>query len=232
MDTGMKFFVVICLSIAGSAKAAIMLSGPLDHPFPISQSAGIGGLPVDFNGDGISELELYSNGSDLWIEARDSTRILAIPAVFPNQGSRLQKLPVARYVDQNFASIENNAVWLTPSETFTPTPGFPVHPSLLMRSTMLVCRISGNNMVSCLGQWQEAGTGFIGVEFSTGEQVNYAWVRVYQPLERVATAYLVDYAYESIPGKGITTGAIPEPSSLALVSLSVSVLLFVLRRRL
>ena len=57
---------------------------------------------------------------------------------------------------------------------------------------------------------------FLGVVFSFSGQTHYGWVGVEVTN---STGIIRDYAYESTPDTAIAAGAVPEPSSLALLAM-------------
>ena len=60
---------------------------------------------------------------------------------------------------------------------------------------------------------------YVGLKWDIGGgNFNYGWARVDVSAANNGTATLFSYAYESTPNAPITAGAIPEPSSLALLA--------------
>ena len=66
------------------------------------------------------------------------------------------------------------------------------------------------------GSWAPGTTGYAGIQFidSVTTQTNYGWVLITYGLDKSVT--LVNFAYDTT-GASILTGAIPEPSSWALI---------------
>ncbi|HWL52467.1 MAG TPA: PEP-CTERM sorting domain-containing protein [Chthoniobacteraceae bacterium] len=73
-------------------------------------------------------------------------------------------------------------------------------------------------------------TGYLGLMFKVDGETHYGWALI---TETGTDQYeLHSVAYEDIAGQSITIGAVPEPSSIALMALSAgSVAAFELRRR-
>jgi hypothetical protein len=95
-----------------------------------------------------------------------------------------------------------------PQESFDWFSGvdLPVHMGIL-----------DNNPPPC-GEDFSGLTGFLGLEFDISGNTHYAWLRL--TLHPDAGAVILrDYAYETTPGMGIVAGAIPEPSTILLLSL-------------
>lgn len=72
----------------------------------------------------------------------------------------------------------------------------------------------GNNPNS---QFDSVTDAYIGLSFPINAVNHYGWIRV--DVDNAAGTFLIkDWAYESVPGAGITAGAIPEPSTLGLLA--------------
>jgi hypothetical protein len=73
---------------------------------------------------------------------------------------------------------------------------------------------AGNNPNA---QFNNVTDAFVGLTFPIGANNHFGWVRV--DVNNAAGSFLIkDWAYESSPGVGIRTAAIPEPSSLAFLA--------------
>ncbi len=60
-------------------------------------------------------------------------------------------------------------------------------------------------------------TAFMGVEFpDASNNLLFGWIRITGGSDNGMPATIVDWAYENTPGAGIMTGAVPEPSAMAL----------------
>jgi hypothetical protein len=73
-----------------------------------------------------------------------------------------------------------------------------------------------------VGRWAWVTNGYLGVSFTAVDGVHYGWVRIssYDDMR----AHIHDWAYESQPGVGISAGMVPEPTTLKLVSVGLSVM--------
>lgn len=77
------------------------------------------------------------------------------------------------------------------------------------------CLFSEGEGTVCDGPFAGPG-GIFGFEFQIDGQAHYGWAR-YAPNEPFSSGYLLEWAYEDEPGKGIAAGAVPEPSSALLL---------------
>jgi PEP-CTERM motif-containing protein len=83
-------------------------------------------------------------------------------------------------------------------------------------------------MNSNAGNFGVAGGSYGGFMFDMGGQEHYGWVRM-----EISSSTLIayDFAYESAPGTAIVAGAVPEPSSLALLAAGAGGMAFRRRRK-
>jgi hypothetical protein len=88
-----------------------------------------------------------------------------------------------------------------------------------------------DNQVS--GDWYSDGfgaTGYVGLAVPGDLGINYGWAQMnFDPFLNALT--LIDFAYETTPNTGIVTGAVPEPSSIALMATGAAGLLALRARR-
>jgi hypothetical protein len=84
-----------------------------------------------------------------------------------------------------------------------------------------------------IGDW--SGTAitdaYVGIEVNPGDGNHYGWLHfIDNPTLDTHSLTLVDWAYESAVGVGISTSAVPEPSSLALGGVGIAALLMLRKR--
>jgi PEP-CTERM motif len=78
-------------------------------------------------------------------------------------------------------------------------------------------------------EFNNATDAYIGFSFLSFPNTYYAWMRV--DVDNAAGTFVIkDWAYQDVAGKGITTGAVPEPGTLGLLAAGATGLL-ALRRR-
>ena len=73
---------------------------------------------------------------------------------------------------------------------------------------------------SCSG-WRD---GYLGIRFFIGANLHYGWIHLdcdqgVPPFLQQAGGYITEWAYNTVPGQGIAVGAVPEPSTWALLGL-------------
>lgn len=83
--------------------------------------------------------------------------------------------------------------------------------------------------VTCSGEFLGT-TAYMGVKFYISDYEHYGWVRISNPWEGISGGIIMDFAYETTPGVGILAGAVPEPTTVGLLSVGVIVFIFQQRR--
>jgi hypothetical protein len=69
-------------------------------------------------------------------------------------------------------------------------------------------------------------SAYIGIEFYDNEQLYFGWIRAGAPYSGINGGWIYDYAYETAPDTPIAAGAVPEPSTLALLAAGAATLFF------
>ena len=86
------------------------------------------------------------------------------------------------------------------------------------------------NPPNCTGNFSSSNTRYAGLEFyDLNHEPHYAWLAFRKDDSQLSGGVLEGWAYETIPGKSIRAGAIPEPSAGLLTLLGMAV--FFTRRR-
>lgn len=79
-------------------------------------------------------------------------------------------------------------------------------------------------------QFNNANGSFLGVAFPIGGVNHYGWVRV--TIDNAAGSFVInDWAYNTVAGAGITTGQVPEPTSLGMLAAGAAGVAAMRRRR-
>jgi hypothetical protein len=80
----------------------------------------------------------------------------------------------------------------------------------------------------CVGDFSVLGA-FLGLEFDIGGQTHYGWARL-QGDPFFVRLEVQEWAYETVPGRPIASGAIPEPGGAIFVLLAGAMLALKRRR--
>jgi len=183
------------VGVGGSTQAEIVWSGPVDLWATV-------GNPVyfDVNGDAVNDYRL--------LFAADNTSKPSLTSAIENDLSKLV------LVDTNGVTDEG-------------AYGFPVTSTgTTIDSTYLNGGSNWEGFFYMNGDNQLAGgyyndgagdTGYVGLAIPGVNGNNYGWAQVsFIPSSNLLILH--DYAYETEAGVGIVTGAVPEPSSIALLA--------------
>ena len=167
-------------------------------------------FPVDFNGDTITDLRLWTKDMTGTGTPGDNDALITGPVGVPgtvvgivatgyNYVSRLNAGTIidgsAALINLNDPPAGDTVGWMADSNGFSNS------------------------------QWTEAptNTGYVGVRFRIGQNTHYGWMRLtINPQGPAGTnpraITLHEFAYESTPNAGIAAG-VPEPTSLGLLAL-------------
>ncbi|MBN2685494.1 MAG: PEP-CTERM sorting domain-containing protein [Pontiellaceae bacterium] len=116
------------------------------------------------------------------------------------------------YYANSFASNKNTAGWIgTAGSMIDESQSNWTGEDSLLVSWMLL--LDGGQ--AGVGPWL-GETGYMGLEFEADDGTHYGWVHMTVYDEHPGMT-LNGWAYETTPGEGIVAGAIPEPSSVALL---------------
>lgn len=184
-----------------------------DSGIPMFSTWG-GALVVDMNGDGQPDVGFYDDDTAFHIYGIGSTRVLTYPPTGLDINSFL---PVLAAGTQIGATPPNGSlIWR--GVTLLPPNGQPYSASY---------NFAVNTGYG--GYWQGV-EGYTGVEFYIGADPYYAWFRIGAPFIGTHGGYIYDYAYETRANTPIFAGQVPEPSALALFTVT-GIVLLILRRR-
>jgi hypothetical protein len=142
---------------------------------------------MDLNGDGRAEYRFDSSISGFHFTGTDNNRIAA------------------------FQSL--NTFFTLPLDSMSPV-GPDVSPFSWASGVTVVtsCRDIG-----CIGLFTGVESAYAGLQFQLEGQTHYGWVRLGAPLAGLNGGWIYEYAYETRPDTPILTGAVPEPSTWALL---------------
>ncbi|OQC73822.1 MAG: hypothetical protein BWX45_00274 [Deltaproteobacteria bacterium ADurb.Bin002] len=154
---------------------------------------------MDINGDGTTEFTFVS--------ANASSGGFAILAGSDNAVMSSRSLDSAFAVPLAAASV----IGLDPSPYEWTRHGSPSD-GLPFGSVLTACVNFG-----CVGLFTGVESGYAGLQFQIDGQTHYGWVRVGAPLAGLNGGWIYEYAYDTQPGVPILAGAVPEPSTWALM---------------
>lgn len=71
--------------------------------------------------------------------------------------------------------------------------------------------------IGCIGLFTGVESAYAGLQFQIDGQTHYGWARVGAPIAGLNGGWIYEYAYETRPDTPIFAGAVPEPSTWALL---------------
>jgi hypothetical protein len=164
---------------------------------------GIPGVPwsydFDFDGDGLTDYRFDNDGAISYVSPLGSNRQIAYPALPPDMGSSLTPLLAGEAIGLSLDPLLGQ--WVDQSS-----------PNLGWHSM-----ISGCLDVGCFGPFAYRNA-FMGIDFLAGDgQRHFGWVRIDDTIPG-GHVFLVEWAWAATPGGTILAGAVPEPSTFALLT--------------
>lgn len=218
--------------LAPVAQGAIVYSG-LQNVFISGGEGGEGPLNLGFSDQTLPDSEYIDpyNGEPILIPGARGTTIVGTGFSDPDSpddvltGARLDSNVGGRFIgDQTTYAYEYNGM----NYDYTVTnirllPGGyeigPLSPDFVAPDPS-VYPDGGSEIVSEAAFAPEGNRGqtaFLGLEFPQNGQTHYGWVQVSTAADGSGLT-VIDWAFEDTPNQAITAGAIPEPSSLALLA--------------
>lgn len=207
-----------CLALGGDtavAQGTIRYVQPVE-PIYATQGRFIDNfglrLPLDLNGDMVTDYEFTGNIFGVSVQAQGSNRQLAFLAIPPDLGSYLYPLALGETIG---ATPPLSLAWV---DSQTPRHPIPAQSA-----------VSGCVDTGCGGLFLGI-TAYMGVQFAAQDGMHYGWVRIDAPSFE-GGGIILDWAYETRPGEAILAGAVPEPSTWALLSIGGFLFLFCKRKK-
>lgn len=167
-------------------------------------NAGSGGpwstLPVDVNHDGIEDFRVAATGdTDGWrLEGVANNASWARPVGGTDVNSWLVPLSAGEDIG---SLVPVNGAWVltqqTPYGTIAPV-------------------ISAYTWIGGSGLFVNT-TAYAGLQFRVASEIHYGWIKMQEIPGLGGGGIVYEYAYETRPGVPILAGAIPEPSTWALL---------------
>lgn len=72
-------------------------------------------------------------------------------------------------------------------------------------------------MIGGIGSFLGIESAYVGLQFNLADGTHYGWARVGCPVTGLAGGWVYEAAYDTRPGEAILAGAVPEPSTWALL---------------
>jgi len=189
--------------------------GTIIHVSQPTTFSGIPGVPwsqdFDLDRDGVPDYRFANDGAISYVNPLGSNRQIANPAIPPDMGSLLAPLFAGEIVGSSLDPVLGE--WVDQSS-----------PNLAWHSA-----ISGCFNIGCSGPFAYR-TAFMGFDFVAGDgERHFGWLRIDDTIPG-GHVFVVDWAWAVTPGESIMAGAVPEPSTLALL-LGGGVLMVWFRRK-
>jgi len=163
---------------------------------------------LDVNGDGIADFVLISEADSVLIQPLSSNSLITIPEPPPDLGCLIAALPSGFTVGSSLDPIYQ---WYYPNTDQFGMAGIGAQESI-------------DNQVYTIGYFTGLPSAYIGFDLNTGGTNYYGWMQIANPASVVA-GQVVDWAYESSPNTSILAGAVPEPSTWALLTAGAALML-------
>lgn len=213
--------LLILLLPAASLPAAIVhvhLPEPFDARANDPGDIGYVRLPIDFNGDGTSELVVVALGGEVSILHVSMSRVFIFSSPPPNIGGTAAS--ILGGIEINDDIINSRFRWYNGQPALNSFPD-----EIPNRTTAIGISNSSGSSGHTRGK-----DGYIGFEFTLADGVHYAWLH-FDATDNAQNAeghiigvggFINGWAWETTPGKGIIAGAIPEPSVPLLIVIAMS----------
>lgn len=201
--------MLLAAGLFGSAATAARAQGVLVTrlPEPIIMGSEFFSVlyPIDLNADSVVDFTFGAERFGNALRSERANRLIVRLSPPPNIGGPVADLPEGFAIG---SSLEPQLAW----NSSDPLGGY-VSPGENAFATIVLCLDSG-----CLSTWPPgpATRGFIGIEFELADGFHYGYFDIALSGD-AAGAALLGWAYESQPGTPILAGAVPEPSTWALL---------------
>ena len=161
---------------------------------------------IDINGDGIPDFNLNSpNGIQIDLNPLNQNSVLAVPEPSPNFGVLIAALMLGTVIPTSPSSLDPALVWYGTNSIYGGTAGI----------------VAASNIGS-IGYFQGNTNAYAGFQLNVGGENYLGWLYI-QNLG-LNIGQITSWAYQSSPNTSIPAGAVPEPSTWALLVLGCLVL--------
>ncbi len=156
----------------------------------------------DLDGNGTADVDFRKRNGDLQVIPRSGNEASAVAAIAPEAGGYAVPISLGSLISAS-------------------TPWQPRYPYSFRPTEFYGPQLSTTaGAISAYGSF--AGLdGYLGIRFLIGSELHYGWIHLncvfsgpYQP----AAGRITEWAYNSVADQPITVGAVPEPSTWALLA--------------
>ena len=194
-------FLIVLLLVAGSACGQGTIRYVDINPDLFMFSAWTRrDVPIDLDQDGTPDFVFRATPSQFDIYGLGGNRALAFPNNPPDLTRRAVPLMAG---DAIASSLQPQYIWAE-SQFF----GGPSDPLGV---------VFNGGFETIIGTFVNR-IAYVGLEFQSGGNTHYGWIQLDTVRFSNNGGYVLDYAYELRPGTSIFAGAVPEPSTWALLS--------------
>lgn len=172
---------------------------------------------LDLDQNGSVDLTFRARASQFDVLPRNESRVLATQRVPPD----LSTYAVPLEMGEEIQSAAN--------DPFAWNPLLTLQSGAEIGSTFTSCMLVGDDL-GCLGLFT-GRNAYMGMEFQIDDQPHYGWVRVDVSQPGLNGGWITEYAYDTRPGMPILAGAVPEPSTWALLVSGGLVIVWFRRKR-
>jgi PEP-CTERM motif len=210
----------------GAAKGAIVSSGPLDLVSTYNTSGTVG---VDGYGRDAMNIVNGNSGPDLvfgYDTASDKPYVDARSSIGVTNGL------VAILAESNGGTTGDGGLPLTTAGTLIGPSYAGLNPGNSTDNEGMFYENANNNGVA--GQWSNSQItdGYVGIELNLGGGTDYGWIEFQDnPIASSPALTLEGWAYDTTSGEGIVAGAVPEPSTIAVLGIGALGFAASLRKR-
>jgi hypothetical protein len=186
-------------SLSLQVYAAVNIAGLVGRVYAVQvNTLEPGSVSVDINGDGQGDY-VFSWGMDFGMSSLGDNRALGY-FLTPWERARASALPADAVIGPSMSPV----AWIGNQDS----------PFGLGLSSW---RDIGDPNYMGIGEFAGVESAYAGLQLQISGNTHYGWIRLGAPLPFLNGGWIYDFAYETRPDVPILAGAVPEPSTLALL---------------